>query len=132
LTDTRGTLGPGVALLGLAVPAAVTWSALLSGFAIALLPLPALAALALAGPRPRRSAAGALVLWLLAVPLLAGVPVDQLDPRAWATLAARLFGGALQLATPGVAGVGDERWPLAAGLLLAGGSWIAAAALARR
>jgi transglutaminase-like putative cysteine protease len=132
LTDTRGTLVPGAALVVLAVPAAVTWSALLSGFAIALVPLPAFAALALAGPRPGRSAACAVVLWLLAVPLLAGAPVDQLDPRAWTTLAARVFGGALQLAAPGGSPVGDERWPLAAGLLLAGGSWIAAAALARR
>jgi hypothetical protein len=132
LTATRRTVVPGAALLGLALPAAVTWSGLLSGFAIALVPLPALAALALAGPRPGRSAAGAFALWVLAAPLLAGVPAEQLDPRSCAALVGGLFGGALQLATPGVAGAGDDPWPLAAALLLAGGSWIAAAALARR
>ncbi|HTE61440.1 MAG TPA: hypothetical protein VK631_13900, partial [Solirubrobacteraceae bacterium] len=131
MTGARGLLVPGAALLGLAATAVAAWSALLGGFAVTLVPLTVIAMPALAAPRPGRRAAGALCVWLLAAPLLAGVPVDQLAPAAWPALPARLVGGALQLAEPALAVPdGADPWPLAAALLLAGTAWIAAAALA--
>jgi transglutaminase-like putative cysteine protease len=132
LTDGRGLLVPGAVLLGLAATAAVAWSALLGGFAIAVAPVAVLAAPALAGPRPGRRAAAGLAMWVLAVPLLAGVPWDQLAPGAWTALPARLVGGVQQLAGPVVPRPDHDPWPLAAAVLLAGAAWIAAAALMRR
>jgi transglutaminase-like putative cysteine protease len=72
----------------------------------------------------------ALVAWLPAALLLAGVPVAQLLPGAWPSLVARLGEGAGHLAAPGSAHAADDPWPLAAGLLLAGAVWMVAAALA--
>jgi hypothetical protein len=132
LTGRRQLLVPAAALLGLAAPAVLAWSALLDGLVVAVAPVAALAATVLAGRRPARRAAGALAVWLLAAPLLAGVPAHQLEPGAWAALPARLTGGVAQLAELRVAAAGDDPWPLTAGLLLAGAAWIAAAALARR
>jgi transglutaminase-like putative cysteine protease len=132
LTDARGLLVPVAALLGLAAVATVAWSELLDGFAIAVAPVAALSAPALVGPRPGRRAAGALAVWLLAAPLLAGVPADQLRPGAWGALPGHLIDGVLQVAAPDAPGAGDDPWRLAAGLLLTGAAWIAAAALARR
>jgi hypothetical protein len=71
-------------------------------------------------------------VWLLAAPLLAGVPVSQFAPGAWTALAAQLGGGMLDLTERGVTGDANAPWILATALLLAGAAWIAAAGLARR
>jgi transglutaminase-like putative cysteine protease len=131
LTDTRGFLLPAAALLGLAAPAVIAWSSLIGGFGIAVMPVAALAASALAGRQRGGWAAGPLAIWILAAPLLAGVPADQLEPAAWTVLPSHVANGMRQLAVARAPDASDP-WVLADALLLAGAMWIAAAALARR
>ena len=116
------------AMLALAAPAVAAWATLLGGFAIRALPLAVVVALAAAG-RSRRPAATALIATIVAAPLLAGVPADDLRPGAWPEVPARLAGGARQLTALATAPVGHDPWPLAAGLVLAGVAWSASAAL---
>jgi hypothetical protein len=79
-----------------------------------------------------RPAAVLLAVWLAAALWAAGIPAGQLLPHAWPSLVARLAGGMRQLTTLGSASrpIGNDRWPLAAWLLLAGAVWVAGAALA--
>ncbi|HZC98785.1 MAG TPA: transglutaminase-like domain-containing protein [Actinomycetes bacterium] len=87
----------------------------------------------LAAGRPSRCrAAGLLVVWLPAAALAAGAPAACLLPPAWPSLVTRLAGGVRRLTALGSGSgpIGDDPWPLAAWLLLAGAIWVAGAALA--
>jgi protein-glutamine gamma-glutamyltransferase len=79
-----------------------------------------------------RPAAVLLAVWLPAALWAAGVPADQLLPHAWPSLLTRLAGGVGRLTTLGSTSgpIGNDPWPLAAWLLLAGVVWVAGAALA--
>jgi hypothetical protein len=132
VTERGGLLLPATALLGVAATAVVAWSGLVDGLVVSVIPVAALAAPALAATRPGPRAAAALAVWVLAAPVLAGVPTDQLEPAAWTALPGRLGDGVATLADMRGAMGGSDPWPLAVGLLLAGAAWIAAAALARR
>jgi transglutaminase-like putative cysteine protease len=107
----------------------------LGGSLVGVAPLAALAVVVilLAAGRPsRRLAGGLLALWLPAGVLAAGASADQLLPQAWPSLVARLTGGAQRLTGLGSGSepIGDDPWPLAAWLLLAGAVWVAGAVLA--
>jgi hypothetical protein len=121
---TRGRAGGfrAAALLYLAAPALAAWSGLVHGFGARALPA---LAIALVVAVRSRAGAGALAVWLVLAPLLAGAAHDP--PGAWPGL---LLGGARQLTTVSAAPVGHDPWALAAALLLAGTAWIVAAALA--
>jgi transglutaminase-like putative cysteine protease len=79
-----------------------------------------------------RPAAVLLAAWLAAGVWAVGVPADQLLPQAWPLLLGRLAGGMGRLTTLDSASgpVGNDRWSLAAWLLVAGVVWVAGAALA--
>ena len=79
-----------------------------------------------------RPAAVLLAVGLAAGVGAAGVPAGQLLPPAWPSLLARLAGGVGRLTAQGSTSgpVGNDPWPLAAWLLVAGAAWIAGAALA--
>jgi hypothetical protein len=79
-----------------------------------------------------RPAAVLLAVGLAVGMWAAGVPAGQLLPHAWPSLLARLAGGVGRLTTLGSTSgpIGNDPWPLAAWLLLAGAVWVAGAALA--
>jgi hypothetical protein len=79
-----------------------------------------------------RPAAVLLAVGLAAALWAARVPAGQLLPPAWPSLLARLAGGMRQLTALGSTSrpIGNQPWPLAAWLLLAGAIWVAAAAVA--
>jgi transglutaminase-like putative cysteine protease len=81
-----------------------------------------------------RPAAVLLAVGLAAGVGAAGVPAGQLLPPAWPALLARLAGGVGQLTALGTLSgpIGNDPWPLAAWLLLAGAVWVAGAAVATR
>jgi hypothetical protein len=79
-----------------------------------------------------RPAAVLLAVWLAAGVGAAGVPAGRLLPHAWPFLLARLAGGVGRLTALGSTSgpIGNQPWPLAAWLLLAGTLWVAGALLA--
>jgi hypothetical protein len=92
----------------------------------------AMTVLLAAGLVAYRRAAMLLVVGLAAALWVAGVPAGQLLPHAWPSLLARLAGGMGRLAALGTLSgpIGNDPWPLAAWLLLAGAVWAAGAAVA--
>ena len=117
----------GATLLALAATAVAAWSAVLGDSAACGLVAAAPAALVLVSKRPVASALVALVAWLPAAALLAGVPPGALRPEAGPALLAGLG----DLLYPDVGGAGQGPWPLAVGVALIGAAMIIAAALAR-
>jgi protein-glutamine gamma-glutamyltransferase len=132
--------GPGRAAVAtatavLAGTGAVSWWWVLGGSLVGMALVVAVAAVAVllaAELLAYRPAAVLLAVWLPAALWAVGVPAGQLLPDAWPSLVARLVGGMGQLTTLGSASrsTGNDPWPLAAWLLLAGAVWVAGAALA--
>jgi transglutaminase-like putative cysteine protease len=118
----------GGVIVALAALATVAWTPIMARPTTWALAALAPAAFVLCAPRPVRGATVALVFWLPAAALLAGVPADALEPAAWPAL----LDGARALLSPDLVYASDDPWPLAAVLALIGAGCIAAAALARR
>jgi protein-glutamine gamma-glutamyltransferase len=134
------TAGPGRAAMATATAVlvstgAASWWWVLRGSLVGIALMMAVAtvtALLAAELLAYRPAAVLLAVWLPAALWAAGVPADQLLPHAWPLLLARLAGGIGRLTTLGSASgpIGNDPWPLAAWLLVAGAVWVAGAALA--
>jgi protein-glutamine gamma-glutamyltransferase len=114
---------------------AASWSWVLRGSLVGIALMAAVAAVTVllaAELLAYRLAACLLAVWLTAGVWAAGVSAGQLLPDAWPSLLARLAGSVGRLTAQGsVSGpIGNDPWPLAAWLLLAGAVWVAGAALA--
>jgi transglutaminase-like putative cysteine protease len=118
----------GGAILALAAIAILAWTPIVARPATAALAAAVPAAFVLCARRPMRAAVVAVVLWLPAAALLAGVPADTLEPAAWPAL----LDGMWALRSPDLVYASNDPWPLAAVLAMVGAGCIAAAGLARR
>ena len=124
--------GRATALVVLAAASAVAWWSVLGAALLWAAPVVVLAAAVAVGlARPRAATAG-LAVWLVAAPLLAGVPVSAFGPRALGGSVDALRGGFETLAVAGRMPPAGDPWPAAAALLLAGVVWLTAAVLATR
>jgi protein-glutamine gamma-glutamyltransferase len=129
---------PGRAAMATAVlvgTGAASWWWVLRGSLVGIALMVAVAAVAVllaAELLAYRLAAVLLAVGLAAGVGAAGVPAGQLLPPAWPLLLARLAGGVGRLITLGSTGgpIGNQPWPLAAWLLMAGAVWVAGAILA--
>jgi protein-glutamine gamma-glutamyltransferase len=142
MTHPKGTSAPrpgmvatATATVMLVAIGAASWWWLLHGSLVTIALLVAVAAVVVllaAELLAYRPAAVLLAVWLAAGVGAAGVPAGQLLPPAWPSLLARLAGGVERLTALGTLSgpIGNQPWPLAAWLLVAGTVWVAGAALA--
>jgi len=122
----------GAAFLLLAVAAIAGWWGVLGPDLLWALPMAVAGALVVARRvRPLVSLA-VLAAWLPLAPLLAGVSVHELRPRAWGEIPHSLATGWDQINASGGGRLFDQPWALAVGLLILGGAWTFAALLTTR
>jgi hypothetical protein len=130
-----GTAARATATAVLVGTGAAGWWWVLRGSLVAIALMVAVTAVTVllaAGRLAYRPVAVLLAVGLAAGVWAAGVPAGQLLPHAWPSLLARLAGGVGRLTALGTLSgpIGNQPWPLAAWLLVAGTVWVAGAALA--
>lgn len=116
-----------LALGVLAAAGAAAWWPVLGAGLLWAAPMAVVALLLTLGRLPVRAGVALLVVWLVAAPLLAGVPSSALRPGAWGASATFLFDGLDALTVPGREPIVADPWPLTGALLVGGaGAWLAA------
>jgi hypothetical protein len=133
-----GGLAPGrrlaraAAVVVLAAATAATWWLVLGDGLLRAAPIVAVAALLVARVLPVRVALVALVAWVLAAPLLAGLPLEVLRPRALGGTASSLAEGVDALTVPARGLIVRDPWPLAGALAVGGVCGVLGAVMATR